>query len=553
LKEWVRDEAEAARIYRRLAEAAMAYRTGEGGLLDDVTLQWVFKWRDKYAPNRAWAVRYHPEFEEALRYLNESSTARDAAVAERERQREEQIERERRELAQAQRYAEQQHQAALRLRVLVRSLGVISIIAVVAVIATLVMAWRANTARHGVEAARQKLQTSRTALKLIQSYEMEEAEKELNEFYRLTANDEEGHENKAWVLYNLGDLNRRLERNDQAAAFFESALETEIMIHGKLGLESVGTVDSLAHTLADQGNYAVAVSRQEQLADLLNSVADQKGRYFRLNAANVHSDLANLYLRQARAANKVLFPNLLENDERILEVPEPVRDKARAEYRKAVSIWEQVLKEEPAALADRYLESAKFLDESLGGADPEDREIAARWLNKRLALRRTIISPLARKPIGPPNPGGDPGINTQLAPEGTGYTVFGYNAANSYGRPELNKLITSVAAAWAARHPNFKLVVGDLSRQGGGPLPPHGGDHQDGREVDIWAVAINGISEPTNIFAPNYSRDLTTELIKLIQQTNPNAVVYFDDDPLVVAGLARATLDHSNYMHVILP
>ena len=84
-------------------------------------------------------------------------------------------------------------------------------------------------------------------------------------------------------------------------------------------------------------------------------------------------------------------------------------------------------------------------------------------------------------------------------------------------------------------------------------MPPHGDDHQDGREVDIWAISNNGASEPTNIFAPNYSRELTTELVKLIQQVNPQAVVYFDDGPLAAAGLVRATVDHSNYLHVILP
>lgn len=326
-----------------------------------------------------------------------------------------------------------------------------------------------------------------------------------------------------------------------------------MMIHGKLGLDSVGTLDSLAHTLVDEGSYALAVLRHEQLADLLNSVADQKGKYFRLNAANVHQDLANLYIKQARAANKESFPNLPENDPRILQVPETVRDKARAEYRKAVSIWEQVLKEEPEALAERYMEGANFLSESLGSGDSQDREISARWLTKRSSLERTITTPLARKPIGPPNPGGDPAISAQLAAEGKGYFIFNHDAARAYGRPQLINLITSVAAAWSAGHPNTRLVIGDLSQPGGGPLPPHGGDHQDGREVDIWPVSNSGVSEPTNIFAPNYSRDLTTELIKLIQQTNPTAVVYFDDEQLVAAGLVRATLDHSNYMHIILP
>ena len=544
LKEWVRDEAEAARIYRRLAEAAMAYRKGEGGLLDDVTLQWVFKWRDKYAPTRAWAVRYHPEFEESLSYLNNSSTAREAAVAERERQQQEQIERERRELEQAQRYAEQQHKAALRLRVLVRALGVISLIAFIAVVATLVMASRANKARQAVEAARQKLQKSRTALTLIQSYEMEQAEKELGEFYKLTLNDAEGKENKAWVLYSLGDLNRKLERYDQAAAFFESALQTEMMIHGKLGLDSIGTLDSLAHTLDANGDYAAAALRYEQLAGILTNVADQKGKYFRLNAANVHADLANLYVRQVKAA-----------DNSLQQIPEPVHDKAKAEYLKAMSIWEDVLKDDPEALADKYQEGAVFFSQALGfgATDPEDQTAYQDLMKRQLELRREIRGPLERKAIGPPNPGGDPQISAQLPVEGKGYFVFNYNLAHTYGRPELINLVTSIAAAWAARHPNQRLVVGDLSQRGGGPLPPHGDDHQDGREVDIWAISNNGASEPTNIFAPNYSRELTTELIKLIQQVNPQAVVYFDDGPLAEAGLVRATVDHSNYLHVILP
>src|SRR2546421_8591944 len=136
-------------------------------------------------------------------------------------------------------------------------------------------------------------------------YEMEQAEKELNELYRLTANDEEGHENRAWVLYNLGDLNRKLQRYDEAAAFFQSALHTEMMIHGQLNLESVGTLDSIAHTFEDAGNYGAAVERFEVLSQLLDSAADQKSKYFRLKTANVYKDLADLLGKHADAAYAV--------------------------------------------------------------------------------------------------------------------------------------------------------------------------------------------------------------------------------------------------------
>jgi hypothetical protein len=42
-------------------------------------------------------------------------------------------------------------------------------------------------------------------------------------------------------------------------------------------------------------------------------------------------------------------------------------------------------------------------------------------------------------------------------------------------------------------------------------------------------------------------------LINLIKQITPSAIVYFDDPPLVTSGLVRATLDHNNHMHVLLP
>src|SRR5947209_12248836 len=82
LKEWVRDEAEAARIYRRLAGAASDHRAGEVGLLDDVTLQWVLKWKENYKPNGAWGVRYHPEYDDSIAYLEDSRAASEKRIAE---------------------------------------------------------------------------------------------------------------------------------------------------------------------------------------------------------------------------------------------------------------------------------------------------------------------------------------------------------------------------------------------------------------------------------------------------------------------------------------
>jgi tetratricopeptide (TPR) repeat protein len=555
LREWVKDEADAARIYRRLTEAASAYRAGESGLLDDVTLGWVNRWQERYSPNRSWGARYHPEFDAAMAFLGESREARGREREEREAQRRELLEHERREREQAERYAAAQRRAARRFRYVAAVLGVVFLGALAALVFAVIAERRAESAQKSVERAREKLQKSRNAAQRIQGYEMEEAEKELYELYRLTANDEEGHENRAWVFYNLGELNSKLERHDQAAAFFRSAMQTEIMIHGGLGLDSVGTLDGLAHALEDDRNYNAAVEQLEQLASILSAASAQKGKYFRLNTANVYKDLADLYLKQAAAHydEAVEAGGRERSDAARNEAMRPAREKAKEQYRQALAVWEEVLRDDPEALSAKYEESAAFLQNLYYPLNRDDTATSESLLRKAFTLRRNTGTPLARKPIGPPNPGNDPAINAQLAAEGPGYVLFDRQGKYAYGRTEFVELIKTIAAEWNKSHPDLKLVVADLSLRGGGNFPGHGGDHQDGREADIWPLTNNGQPEPTNIYAPNYSRMLTTELINLIKKTNPAAVVYFDDPPLVSAGLVRATLDHNNHMHVILP
>ncbi|HEX6183302.1 MAG TPA: penicillin-insensitive murein endopeptidase, partial [Pyrinomonadaceae bacterium] len=533
LQAWVRDEAEAARIYRRLAEAASAHRAGEAGLLDDVTLAWVNRWRERYSPSRAWGMRYHPEFDKSLAYFEESRAEREKERAERERQRQELLARERRERELAEQHAAAQARAARRLRHIAVVLGVVFLGALVALGFAVVAQRRAAEAQTRVEQARQKLQKSRTAAKLIQSYEMEQAERELRELYAMTGNDNEGRENRAWVLYNLGELNNRLDSHERAATFFESALQTEIMIHGRAGLDSVGTLNSLAYSQQEAGNYDSAAAHLEQLLDLLIHATDRQDSYFRLNVANAHSDLADLYLARAGAVARASRAGLDDGGasgappgdvEAQLKWTNDEAEKAIRHYDAAIAVWEEVLKDDPEALADKYVQvQSGWLR---AGIAPDEVHVK-RFARRSHELRAKLITPLKRKSIGQSNPGGDPAITTQLAAEGPGYLLFNRQTENAYGRPELVAFIKTVAAEWARRHPDLKLVVSDLSLRGGGPFPSHGGDHQDGRDVDIWPLTNNGQPEPTNIYAPNYSRELTTELIQLIRRVNPSAVVYF--------------------------
>jgi WD40 repeat protein len=87
LKTWVDEEAQSARIYKRLAETAMLHQAGEEALLMDPALQGALDWREKNNPNAVWARRYHPEFETAVAFLEASVAARESELREIERQR----------------------------------------------------------------------------------------------------------------------------------------------------------------------------------------------------------------------------------------------------------------------------------------------------------------------------------------------------------------------------------------------------------------------------------------------------------------------------------
>ncbi len=74
LKKWVEEEAQSARIYRRLADTAALYVTKQAGLWRNPDLQIALAWRTKYGPSEAWAVRYDPGFTEAMAFLDKSQS-----------------------------------------------------------------------------------------------------------------------------------------------------------------------------------------------------------------------------------------------------------------------------------------------------------------------------------------------------------------------------------------------------------------------------------------------------------------------------------------------
>jgi len=206
LQEWVDEESQSARIYRRLAEDAVLHREGQEGLLIDPALQIAIDWQHERRPNAVWARRYHPEFDTSIAYLEASRQQRDAQLAENERQRREQIERDRRELQQAQLYAAQQLRAARRLRWLAAGMAVMFLLAMIAVGVAFKLRSDAVTER---DRARRAETTAEAQSKIAR----DERQKALDEFERA-----EGEKKKA-----QGEFQRAEDEKKKAQGEFQRA------------------------------------------------------------------------------------------------------------------------------------------------------------------------------------------------------------------------------------------------------------------------------------------------------------------------------------------
>ncbi|MCP4215685.1 MAG: hypothetical protein GY765_13610 [bacterium] len=85
LKGWVKEEAQSAELYDRLATAAALHEAGEVGLWRDPELMLALQWRQENRPNTVWAQRYHPGFELASAFMEASEKQQELELAEKER------------------------------------------------------------------------------------------------------------------------------------------------------------------------------------------------------------------------------------------------------------------------------------------------------------------------------------------------------------------------------------------------------------------------------------------------------------------------------------
>ena len=174
LGRWVDDEAQSARIYRRLAETAQLHADDRAGLYRDPDLQIALSWQENENPTEPWGKRYHGDYAQAIRFLEKSHEIK----LEKERQNETARER---ELEQAKRLAKaEQENAANQQKLAVvqkRRARLALAVAALAIISTAFAAFAWQKAKESEELARKSEERAILSLVNRQELRKEDVEK----------------------------------------------------------------------------------------------------------------------------------------------------------------------------------------------------------------------------------------------------------------------------------------------------------------------------------------------------------------------------------------
>ena len=119
-----------------------------------------------------------------------------------------------------------------------------------------------------------------------------------------------------------------------------------------------------------------------------------------------------------------------------------------------------------------------------------------------------------------------------------------------YGSAKMIHLLLSVTQAYHEEHPGAaRLVIGDISRRGGGPLDEHA-SHQSGLDVDVYYPRRDGREvAPTTIEQVDVAR--SQDLLELFLAKHPEFVFVGPHLPLHgPPGVVEPLVGHDNHMHV---
>jgi len=120
-------------------------------------------------------------------------------------------------------------------------------------------------------------------------------------------------------------------------------------------------------------------------------------------------------------------------------------------------------------------------------------------------------------------------IDGEKMPEGPGYS-YG-NRRNVYGTNETITYMIRCIGEYRRKHPDGPMVVvGNMSRKGGGHLDPHK-SHQSGRDVDIGYIHKKKYQPVTSMIGTNYKNldpRKTWDLMYCFLETGAVDVMYVD-------------------------
>ncbi|TND04549.1 MAG: hypothetical protein FD123_3818 [Bacteroidetes bacterium] len=85
LAAWVEEEAESAKIYLNLLNAARLHAENKAGFYRSPELDFALRWRKENAPNAAWGAKFNDQYALAISFLDKSEAARQEAIKRQEK------------------------------------------------------------------------------------------------------------------------------------------------------------------------------------------------------------------------------------------------------------------------------------------------------------------------------------------------------------------------------------------------------------------------------------------------------------------------------------
>jgi tetratricopeptide (TPR) repeat protein/energy-coupling factor transporter ATP-binding protein EcfA2 len=219
---WAEEERASARVYTRLSQASNWFEEGTAGLWHNPELELGVRWKQQNHPTEAWSERYNSSFARAMDFLDRSEKERDRMEAEREKDR----------------------KNKLRLAWAVASaLGVLLLVALSFYYVARMETARAQTnLRLAWKAVDESLSSAgrQQGVEAAGSPQLEQFRQELlkkaEEFYssflaKQSRNDPEFRAESALLHSKLGDINRLLEKREDAVGQYKAAINGFEQLH----------------------------------------------------------------------------------------------------------------------------------------------------------------------------------------------------------------------------------------------------------------------------------------------------------------------------------